>query len=84
MMTLRKAMALSVGLLFVGFVGALTVFLGKAVWSSYMGGAWIVARFIEDDFRRALDWGIVAVLPGLFAITLSGCWYLVERFNDPT
>ncbi|MNJ63187.1 hypothetical protein D3C77_590670 [compost metagenome] len=83
-MTLRKAMALSVGLLFVGLIGSLTVFLAKCLWLSLSEGSWIVARYIENDFRRAVDFGVMAILPGLIAMTVTGCWFLIRRFNDPT
>ncbi|MGP4956993.1 hypothetical protein [Pseudomonas helleri] len=83
-MTFRKAAALSVGLLFVGLVGSLTVFLAKCLWLHFSEGSWIVARYIEDDFRRAVDYGVMAILPGLIAMTVTGCWFLIRRFNDPT
>lgn len=83
-MSIRKAFAVSLGMLMIGAVGSLTVFLTKCVWVSYTKGYFTVSNYIVADFRRALDYGIPAILPGMLGLTLTACWFLVQRLRQPS
>lgn len=77
-LNIRKALAVSLGLLMVGLVGSILVYLGSAVRDS-LSGDMIIFYYLERSFTRALGNGALAVLPGLIGLTLTGCWYVANR-----
>lgn len=79
-LNIRKALAVSLGLFMVGLVGSILVYFGSAVWDSLTGNM-IIYHYLERSFTRALGNGALAVLPGLIGLTLTGCWYVANRFT---
>lgn len=77
-MTIRKAMALSLALLIVGLTGSLLLYLGTAVvyWFGHYDR---IGLYLMSTVNYGLGYGAIGLIPGLIAMTTTGCWYIFSN-----